>query len=415
MSRLLRSLIPRRQAVAVSDDLARTFRNLQADPSVAAASRALEEAKLAQHFGRPDETFRNFELPLSTADEYAQADVGLFGNPAVRRMLQNAEFDQAIGQPMGNDVVEMLARNERMRTLEGINAQRGRATRGRMKGLPTNERQSLWDVAQQGIADARSARMADAVRSQGMSDMADAAGLAGLGALGAAGAAMTPFAFTSTDEPESAMPVEERDVPGMGYDPYRAMLPPTARGDGSVYLEPSADPPTPGRYDFHFSPASDSDARMAFTNLMAESPDIYVPPDESEAVAAMMADSDYAAMENDLPMADDLLPPFDAPTDAELKMIMQGAYESEMGGNLRRALAAGKITQDEAEDVITSPGPRTRLPAQYGSSQSMDPQRSMAFDTLVKIGKVDPKRALGIARGQIAPTMEELRMIGGKY
>lgn len=396
MSRLLRSLIPRRQAVAVSDDLARTFRNLQADPSVAAASRALEEAKLAQHFGRPDETFRNFELPLSTADEYAQADVGLFGNPAVRRMLQNAEFDQAIGQPMGNDVVEMLARNERMRTLEGINAQRGRATRGPNKGLPTNERQSLWDVAQQGIADARSARMADAVRSQDMSDAADFAMLAGATGLGAAAVPMAGYVLTQTDEPESALPVEERDVPGMGYDPYRAMLPPTARDDGSVYLEP----------------ARTESASDPMDNMMAESPDIYIPPEDEDPVAAMLA---MQPTEADFPMIEDTFPPLDAPTDAELKMIMQGAYESEMGGNLRKALAAGKITQDEAEDVITSPGPRTRLPAQYGSPQSMDPQRAMAFDTLVKIGKVDPKRALGIARGQIAPTMEELRMIGGKY
>ena len=145
---------------------------------------------------------------------------------------------------------------------------------------------------------------------------------------------------------------------------------------------------------------------------MAESPDIYIPPEDEGPVAAMLA---MQPTEAEFPMIEDAFPPLDAPTDAELKMIMQGAYESEMGGNLRKALAAGKITQDEAEDVITSPGPRTRLPAQYGSSQSMDPQRSMAFDTLVKIGKVDPKRALGIARGQIAPTMEELRMIGGKY
>jgi len=391
MSRLLRSLIPRRQAVAVSDDLARTFRNLQADPSVAAASRALEEAKLAQHFGRPDETFRNFELPLSTADEYAQADVGLFGNPAVRRMLQNAEFDQAIGQPMGNDVVEMLARNERMRTLEGINAQRGRATRGPNKGLPTNERQSLWDVAQQGIADARSARMADAVRSQGMSDMADAAGLAGLGALGAAGAAMAPFAFTSTDKPESAMPVEERAVPGMGYDPYRAMLPPTQRDDGSVYLEPARTESAPDPMD----------------NMMAETPDICIPPDEADAVAAMLERSAPSANMDELRTEDFLPPPkFDQPTPGEARSMEEAVFQAGMGGYLDSALQKGVIDQDRydrwGEKALGME--RMKDPREYGAT--MPQQTEANINALIYLGRVGEQRDLQLMRGAPLTTKE---------
>lgn len=399
MSRLLRSLIPRRQAVAASDDLARMFRNLQADPSVAAASRALEEAKLAQHFGRPDETFRNFELPLSTADEYAQADVGLFGNPAVRRMLQNAEFDQAIGQPMSNDVVEMLARNERMRTLEGINAQRGRATRGPNKGLPTNERQSLWDVAQQGIADARSARMADAVRSQGMSDMADAAGLAGLGALGAAGAAMTPFAFTNTDEPESALPVEERDVPGMGYDPYRAMLPPTARDDGSVYLEPGA----------NMSPAEPVAEWLdrETTSILPFSPDIYVPPDEADAVAAMLERSAPSANMDELRTEDFLPPPkFDQPTPGEARSMEEAVFQAGMGGYLDSALQKGVIDQDRydrwGEKALGME--RMKDPREYGAT--MPQQTEANINALIYLGRVGEQRGLQLMRGAPLTTKE---------
>lgn len=361
MTQLIRALAARGARPVTPPAMAQFFRGLQYDPGVAAAERAMRQAALDRHFGRPDETFKGFELPIPRSEEFAQADPGLFGNPAVQRMLKNAEFEQAVGDLASGDVVDMLARNDRLNTLARVNAQK----RG-------GEAADLYNIAQQNIQDAA---MRSRQAKQAGDDTATMAGNMGLGALGVATAATVPAAiyqFTESDEPEEVMPVErdltgsvpEDVVPPRPSD-YWAMdqeLPAFRGDDGSVYM--------------------DTRTSMPDDNIDAlDSIPLYVPPEDESMVAAMLAQA--APPENVLPAVDDMLP-FDTATDADLKEMMNGGRDTYLG--------------------------RRRMPAAYGSQQMMSDRQMDQMDMLIVRG-VDDTRALKLVRGEIAPTPAELKIL----
>jgi hypothetical protein len=122
--------------------------------------RLLEEMRYAEQareldrfFGRvQDEPAREIELPLSQAEEFALADQGTFGGPAVQRMLQEAEYNQAVTPPEETQepLADMLGRMERIRNLDRINLPRR-----------PQEVQDLAAIAQESIDAARASRMAE--------------------------------------------------------------------------------------------------------------------------------------------------------------------------------------------------------------------------------------------------------------
>lgn len=364
MSDIIRRLIPRRGMPsrglpATNPAQAGFFRSLANDPGVNDAVRAMRQADLDRHFGRPDETFKNFELPMPEVDQFARADPGTFG-PAVQRMMRNAEYEQAVGDLTAGDVVEMLARNDRINTLARVNANR--------RGGETAE---LFNVAQQSIQDAAERARRSRQASAYAASMADNIGL---GALGVGAAATIPAAlsrFTESGDPEEVVPVEreldpapEDVVPPRPSD-YWAMdqeLPVFRGDDGSVYTPPAAS--------------------VTDDNIDAlEGIPLHVPPEEEAVVAAMLAS--VAPPENGMPAIEEMLP-FDTATDADLKEMMNGGRDTYLG--------------------------KPRLPAVYGRRELMSDRQMEQMDLLTVRG-IDPTRALKLVRGEISPTRAEMKLL----
>lgn len=292
MSQIIRRLMGgmRRAAPRISPDVSAYLDDLARSPEAHAMQQARRMAADDEFFGRPVDRFAGVEVDVPMSRQMADADVGLFGNPAVQRMLKDAEFRQAIGPLEGDDVVAMLNRNDRMNTLAGINARRYGGEQG-----------ELWNIAQDNIARSREASRRAAAAGENSDMIADAtlgAGL-GLGAMYAAGLvdremdeAMSPpviAAEAATDVwPEETMIMDE---------------------DASVYLEPSnpediADMIPPVGGDVYQPP---DDMRRMASMLYPQIYDASMEGlgDVGEAVQAMAEDAaDIAAMPSDESLAE---------------------------------------------------------------------------------------------------------------
>ena len=344
-----------RRLIGTSPEMARFFRQLPNDPSVMAAARAAEEAKLARHFGRPEpEMFRDIELPVPTGRQFGDADPGLFG-PTVQRMLDAADYNRAVDPGMGGeDVMEMLRRNERMRTLGRVNAERY-----------GGERAQLFDIAQQNIEAARQARIAS-----GQADLANDAAFdvglkAAMGGLGATAAGLG--AALSMDDITPAAPGD--------------FMPDTVRAEDLMYDADLYDtaPTVQGERGYTMMDGMLTDPLQ---KLDFVSPEIDVPEEEMPA----FSDDEMVAQ-----MRAESFGPIREASDAEVKYYADGPE-----GQYK--------WKQNLPDV-----PRN---GRTGSVLTNEDQAR--WDKLHAAG-VDPQRALEVVRGQKPMTKAELRILmGGK-
>jgi hypothetical protein len=350
-----------RRLIGTSPEMARFFRQLPNDPSVMAAARAAEEAKLARHFGRPEpEMFRDIELPIPTGRQFGDADPGLFG-PTVQRMLDAADYNRAVDPGMGGeDVMDMLRRNERLRTLDRVNAQRY-----------GGERQQLFDIAQQNIEAARQARIAsgqaDLARSAAM-DVGMNAAIGGLGATAAGlGAALSMDDITPA-APGDFMPDTVR-AEDLMYDADLYDTAPTVQGERG--------------YTMMDGMLTDPLQKLDFV-----SPEIDVPEEE---MPAFSDDEMQAEM-----LASSSLPEITEPSNREMAY-----YESVRNGPEGRYQWAENLP-----DIPRGARNQTGL--------KLTNEDQARWDKLHAAG-VDPQRALEVVRGQKPMTKSELRILmGGK-
>ncbi|NDE18293.1 hypothetical protein EBZ80_25590 [bacterium] len=349
-----------RQLMGTTPDMARFFRQLPNDPSVMAAARAAEEVKLARHFGRPEpEPLRDIELPIPTGRQFGDADPGLFG-PTVQRMLDAADYNRAVDPGMGGeDVMDMLRRNERMRTLDRVNAQRY-----------GGERAQLFDIAQQNIEAARQARIASGQAALA-NDAALGVGLkAAMGGLGATAAGLG--AALSMDDITPAAPGD--------------FMPDTVRAEDLMYDADLYDtaPTVQGERGYTMMDGMLTDPLQ---KLDFASPEIAVPEEElpafsdDEVQAEMLADS---------------VPEITEPSNREMAY-----YESVRNGPEGRYQWAENLP-----DIPRGARNQTGL--------KLTNEDQARWDKLHAAG-VDPQRALEVVRGQKPMTKSELRILmGGK-
>lgn len=172
---------------------------------------------LDKFFGRVTEApAREIELPLSQMEEFAQADPGLFANPRVQQMMQEAEYNKAVTPPeeVQEPLADMLRRLERMRTLDRINLPRR-----------PQEVQDLAAVAQRSIDDARAARMAEpAMEADSLRNSLLGTGLATGGGLG--GYALLRDLGTVLEGDDGLLEMgSEFDLPGQEMSPAELEFP----------------------------------------------------------------------------------------------------------------------------------------------------------------------------------------------
>lgn len=230
---------------AFLDDLARS-------PQMHAADQARRIAADDVFFGRPVDPFAGVEADIPMSRQLADADVGTFGNPAVQRMLEEAEMFGNARDLQSGDVVDMLARNDRMNTLARVNAQR-------LGG----ERAELFGIAQDNIDRARLARQRAASAAENNEMIADAAlgaGL-GLGSMYAAGLLDREMDDAMRSPPPVVAAEAATDV-----WPEETMI---MDEDDSVYLEPS----TPEDIADMIPPVGG---------------EVYQPPDDMRRMASML-------------------------------------------------------------------------------------------------------------------------------
>lgn len=274
-----------RKPPAINPSTAGFLDELRFDPTVAANEYAMRSAALDRHFGRPDQTMAGVTVPVNMADELAAADPGLFGNPAVQRMMRNAEYDQVVGTPSSVDVMEMLRRNDRMSTLARVNAMK----RG-------GEAADLYSIAQQSIQDAGLRNRMASQASDRTGEVMDALGLAGLGA--AAGGVGGVAGYDAlVGGPEEEEPV------------WRQL--PTYPDDGTEYLEQPSD----------YDPIDSLDGPDA---------EVYVPSQDEAVIEAMLSEAMGAEPQIDLAGFEDS-PALSPATDADLQMEMSGSPDSYLG------------------------------------------------------------------------------------
>jgi hypothetical protein len=349
-----------RRLIGTSPEMARFFRQLPNDPSVMAAARAAEEVKLARHFGRPEpEPLRDIELPIPTGRQFGEADPGLFG-PTVQRMLDAADYNRAVDPGMGGeDVMDMLRRNERMRTLGRVNAERY-----------GGERAQLFDIAQQNIEAARQARIAS-----GQADMANDAALdvglkAAMGGLGATAAGLG--AALSMDDITPAAPGD--------------FMPDTVRAEDLMYDADLYDtaPTVQGERGYTMMDGMLTDPMQ---KLDFVSPEIDVPAEEMPA---------FSDDEMQAEMLANSVPEIREPPNSEIAY-----YESVRNGPEGRYQWAENLP-----DIPRGARNQTGL--------KLTNEDQARWDKLHAAG-VDPQRALEVVRGQKPMTKSELRILmGGK-
>jgi hypothetical protein len=346
--------------MGTSPDMARFLRQLPNDPSVMAAARAAEEVKLARHFGRPEpEPLRDIELPIPTGRQFGDADPGLFG-PTVQRMLDAADYNRAVDPGMGGeDVMDMLRRNERMRTLDRVNAERY-----------GGERQQLFDIAQQNIEAARQARIAS-----GQADLANDAAFdvglkAAMGGLGATAAGLG--AALSMDDITPAAPGD--------------FMPDTVRAEDLMYDADLYDtaPTVQGERGYTMMDGMLTDPLQ---KLDFASPEIDVPEEEMPA---------FSDDEMQAEMLANSVPEIREPPNSEMAY-----YESVRNGPEGRYQWAENLP-----DIPRGARNQTGL--------KLTNEDQARWDKLHAAG-VDPQRALEVVRGQKPMTKSELRILmGGK-
>jgi hypothetical protein len=272
-------------------------------------------------------------------------------------MLDAADYNRAVDPGMGGeDVMDMLRRNERMRTLDRVNAERY-----------GGERQQLFDIAQQNIEAARQARIAS-----GQADMAnDAAFKVGLnatmGGLGAAAAGLgAAVALDQADTPGDFMPDTVRDIP----------LTVPAEDDGSVYSQPAS----VGERGYTMMDGMLTDPLQ---KLDFASPEIDVPEEEMPA----FSDDDMVAQ-----MRAQSFGPIQEASDAEVKYYADGPE-----GQYK--------WKQNLPDIPRGARNQTGL--------KLTNEDQARWDKLHAAG-VDPQRALEVVRGQKPITKSELRILMGK-
>lgn len=229
------------------DDLARS-------PQMHAADQARRIAADDVFFGRKVDPFAGVEADIPMSRQLAQADVGTFGNPAVQRMLEEAEMFGNARDLQSGDVVDMLARNDRMNTLAGVNAMRYGGERG-----------DLWMIAQDNIARGRMANRRRAWDADDTDMIADAAlgAVLGLGSMYAAG--LVDREMKKSMDMSRFNPVTPAEEPLFGF-PEETMI---MDEDASVYLEPS-------------SPEDIADM------IPPVGGEVYQPPDDMRRMASML-------------------------------------------------------------------------------------------------------------------------------
>jgi hypothetical protein len=340
--------------------MARFFRQLPNDPSVMAAARAAEEVKLARHFGRPEpEPLRDIELPIPTGRQFGDADPGLFG-PTVQRMLDAADYNRAVDPGMGGeDVMDMLRRNERMRTLDRVNAERY-----------GGERAQLFDIAQQNIEAARQARIASGQADLARSAAMDVGMNAAIGGMGATAAGLG--AALSMDDITPAAPGD--------------FMPDTARVEDLMYDADlyDATPAVQGERGYTMMDGMLTDPMQ---KLDFVSPEIEVPEEERPAFSDDEMQSEMLASSS--------LPEITEPSNREMAY-----YESVRNGPEGR--------YKWAENLPDIPrGARNQI------GLKLTNEDQARWDKLHAAG-VDGQRALEIVRGQKPMTKSELRILMGK-
>ena len=350
-----------RQLMGTPPEMARFFRQLPNDPSVMAAARAAEEVKLARHFGRPDpEPLRDIELPIPTGRQFGDADPGLFG-PTVQRMLDAADYNRAVDPGMGGeDVMDMLRRNERMRTLDRVNAERY-----------GGERAQLFDIAQQNIEAARQARIASGQADLARSAAMDVGMNAAIGGMGATAAGLG-----------AALSMDDTDITPAAPGDF---MPDTVRAEDLMYDADLYDtaPTVQGERGYTMMDGMLTDPMQ---KLDFVSPEIEVPEEELPAFSDDEMQSEMLASSS--------LPEITEPSNREMAY-----YESVRNGPEGRYKWA------------------TNMPDPYRGGKGNDGVLSnddqARWDKLHAAG-VDGQRALEIVRGQKPMTKAELRILMGK-
>jgi hypothetical protein len=274
-------------------------------------------------------------------------------------MLDAADYNRAVDPGMGgDDVMDMLRRNERMRTLDRVNAERY-----------GGERQQLFDIAQQNIEAARQARIAS-----GQADMANDAALgvglqAAMGGLGATAAGLG--AALSMDDITPAAPGD--------------FMPDTVRAEDLMYDADLYDaaPTVQGERGYTMMDGMLTDPMQ---KLDFVSPEIDVPAEEMPA---------FSDDEMQAEMLANSVPEIREPPNSEMAY-----YESVRNGPEGR--------YQWAENLPDIP---RGLRNQTGLKLTNEDQAR--WDKLHAAG-VDGQRALEIVRGQKPMTKSELRILMGK-
>ena len=172
--------------------------------------RAEQAQDLERFFGRipeVDNSLGSLELPLSEAEQFAQADPALFG-PAAQRIMNQGAFDRSVEPAEMDPLADQLAALNRRRALDRINI-------GRLpEGDPRRAFAGIANAAEEGIKAQRQAEaMAQATRAEEVADFTNAATSYGPLMTGAAGVAAVPLAAAYA---QSLMKSAE-GVPGNDY------------------------------------------------------------------------------------------------------------------------------------------------------------------------------------------------------
>jgi len=166
--------------------------------------RAEQAQDLERFFGRipeADNSLGSLELPLSEAEQFAQADPALFG-PAAQRIMNQGAFDRSVEPAEMDPLADQLAALNRRRSLDRINV-------GRLpEDDPRRAFAGIANAAEEGIKAQRQAEaMAQAARAEEVSDFTNAATsygplMTGAGGVTAASlaAALGPSMMPSADE-----------------------------------------------------------------------------------------------------------------------------------------------------------------------------------------------------------------------
>jgi hypothetical protein len=185
--------------------------------------RAEQAQELDRFFGRIPEvegSLRSLELPLSEAEQFAQADPGIFG-PAAQRMMNEGAFNRSVEPAEMDPLADQLAALNRRRALEKINI-------GRLpEDDPRRAFAGIANAAEEGLKAQRQAEaMAQAARAEEVADFTNAATsygplMTGAGASSAAmlAAALGPSLMPSADDaPADAISMDDYLSPEVAMD-----------------------------------------------------------------------------------------------------------------------------------------------------------------------------------------------------